>query len=281
LIALQKIIDLLFWPFERLAPGWGLAFATLLITVFALILYKYLTDQAGIKTAKEKIKAHFVEVWLYIDDPVLILKAQAGIFANGGKYLAYALVPLAVMFVPVTVFLINCEYRYHYRPFKQGETFLVKVRLNSGLQDWRNAIVLTSKNGIEPDAPSLQIQGTDEKGNDFKEIDYRLKVAGESDSFVRSIQILYKAENPVNYSYIFTSPGPLVRINPMESPRNWDNFWHPGYVGAHPDYIQKIEIAYPETDMDFFGWKTWWVWPMIILMFVFAFALKPVIKVEF
>jgi len=279
LLKLQRIIDLLFLPFDGVAPGFGLAFATLVVTAFALLVYKYMSNQAGIRVAKEKIKAHFVEVWLYIDDPVLILKAQAGIFGNGAKYLGFALAPLAVMIVPVMIFLVNCEYRYHYRPFHPGETFLLKIRVNPGLKDWRNGFVLNSKNGIEMDAPSLAIESRDERGRSFRELDYRLRVAA-GDSAVRTFEVLHKTGKPVNYSYIFTEAGPLNRMNTVESSGLWDKLWRPGYVGAHRDYIRKIEIAYPQTDMDFFGWKTWWVWPMVILMFAFAFALKPFFKVE-
>jgi hypothetical protein len=162
LISIQKIIDLLFVPFSKLPSILGLAFATLLVTACALIIYKYTSSQRGIKKAKEKIKAHFVEVWLFIDDPILILKAQAGIFSQGFKYLGFALIPLAVMFLPVLIFLINCEYRYHYRPFQSGEEFLLKFRLSEQVPEWRNVVSLELPSGLEVTAPPLRIQDKDE-----------------------------------------------------------------------------------------------------------------------
>lgn len=280
MLKVQKIIDLYFLPWARLPPVFGLAAATLLVTVLALLIYKYTSNQQGIKLAKEKIKAHFVEVWLYIDDPLLILKAQAGIFFNGAKYLGFALVPLAVMFFPVMVFLVNCEYRFHYRPFQPGESFLFKVRFNPVFQEWKNSLVLTSEDGIEIDAFPLHIQARDSNGKEFKEMDFRLKVSPEG-GHVRSVQLRLLSGKAVNYSYIFVEPGPLERLNPVESLDRWLQLFSPGYVGADPAYIEKIEIAYPRAELDFFGWKSWWVWPFILLMFVFAFALKPFLKVEF
>jgi len=280
LLKVQKIIDLLFLPWARAAPICGLALATLLVTVFALLIYKYTSNQAGIKMAKEKIKAHFVEVWLYIDDPLLILKAQAGIFWNGAKYLGFAMVPLAVMFFPVIIFLINCEYRFHYRPFKPGETFLFKVRFNPAFQEWKNSLVLNSDDGIEIDAPPLNIEARDSRGKEFRETDFRLKISPDG-SYVRALQIRLISGKAVNYTYIFVSPGPLARLNTVESLHTWPQLWHPGYVGADPNYIEKIEISYPRANLKVFGWETWWVWPFIILMFIFAFALKPFLKVEF
>ena len=277
MLYIQKLIDILFIPFARVHPAYTLAFATLLVTVLALLVYKFSSSQAGIKLAKEKIKAHFVEVWLYIDDPVLILKAQAGIFANGGKYLLYALVPLAIMFLPVMVFLINCEYRFHYRQFGEGEVFLFKAKVNNRVNDWINSVVLDLPPTMALDAPPLRIQGKDDQGNEFHEIDYRLKVlkAGIHEINIESgkdvTRILVLADNSSKF-----------RLTPHYGKIFSENFWRPGYtqsrLGAD---IDSVEVNYAKADLDFFGWKTWWVWPFIILMFAFAFALKPIIKVEF
>ncbi len=274
---IQKVVDLIFAPFASLAPVWGLAFATLLVTAFALVVYKYTSSQKGIKVAKEKIKAHFVEVWLYIDDPLLILKAQAGIFGNGGKYLAYALVPMAIMFLPVLVLLINMEFRYHYRPFEPGETFLLKVQLSSQVQDWMNAVKVELPQNLELAAPPLRIQDTDAKGREFREIDYQLKVIAKG-----SEPATITAGGVSQAIKIYADPSGNPRLSPVIGSGFASSFWRPAQLPLDPNRgLEKIEIAYPEADLNFFGWKTWWVWPMIILMFAFAFALKPIIKVEF
>jgi hypothetical protein len=267
----------MFVPFSRVDPAWALTFATLLVTALALVVYKYTSSQDGIRLAKEKIKAHFVEVWLYIDDPVLILKAQAGIFANGGKYLAYALVPLAVMFLPVMVFLINCEYRFHYRQFNQGEVFLIKARVNSQVSDWMNAVKPDLPDTLAMDAPPLRIEGRDDKGNEFREIDFRVKVLKNG-----FYEMNLGAGKDITRLMIMADNSAQFRLAPYIGKKFSENFWNPGYsqfpIGAG---IDRVEVSYPRSDLDFFGWKTWWVWPFIILMFVFAFALKPIIKVEF
>jgi len=274
LIEIHKIIDLMFAPFAKLAPVWGMAFATLVVTAFALVVYKYTSSQKGIKKAKEKIKAHFVEVWLYIDDPVLILKAQAGIFANGAKYLGYALVPLVIMFLPVLVILINMEHRYHYRAFEPGETFLLKVKISPQAPDWMNSVKLELPDGLEMDAPVLRIQEQDK----FRETDFRLKVNAKTREPVK----IKVADNPPVEVVVKTDSSENPRFSPIIANGFSSNFWHPSLITLNPQsQIEKIEINYPEADFNFLGWKTYWVLPMIILMFVFAFALKPIIKVEF
>jgi hypothetical protein len=278
LIVIQKIIDQLFLPFSRFSLLYGLAFATLLITAWALIIYKYCSNQKEIKKAKERIKAHFVEVWLFIDDPILILKAQAGIFSQGVRYLSYAVIPLAIMFLPVLIFLVNCEYRYHYRPFQPGEVFLLKMRLSEDVAPLENAINLELSSGLEFTALSLRLQDKDENGKEFREIDYRLKVKEKGD---HTAKLLVSGQEQIDLR-IFADALKNTRLNPVESVRFSSTFLHPGLGSLKPGSgIDKIEVQYPVAHIGFLGWKAYWIWPFLILMFIFAFALKPLIRVEF
>lgn len=274
---IQRLIDILFVPWQSVAPVYSLAFGTLLVTVFALIIYKYTSNQLSIRKAKDRIKAHFVEVWIYIDDPVLILKAQAGIFLNAAKYLGLALVPLAIMFLPVMVMLINFEHRYHYRQLYEGESVLLKVKIKSGSQPGLDAFKIELPPTLKLDAPPLRIAGKNSQGNDYREVDYRIKALK---SGVHDINLAV-GDSRVSV-YILADSGSPFRVNPVNAAGFAANFWHPSYSPLKPgSLIERIEIAYPETTIDFFGWKTYWLWPFLILMFVFAFALKPLIKVEF
>jgi hypothetical protein len=45
--------------------------------------------------------------------------------------------------------------------------------------------------------------------------------------------------------------------------------------------IERIELAYTEADVDFFGWRTHWLIAFLILTIVFAFALRGPLGVTF
>jgi hypothetical protein len=45
--------------------------------------------------------------------------------------------------------------------------------------------------------------------------------------------------------------------------------------------IEKIEFAYPEANVDFFGWQTHWLIAFVLLTIVFAFALRGPLGVTF
>ena len=80
--------DLLVWP--------------VLAGVVALLVYKKISDQAGIRRAKDRIMVHLLEVVLYRDDLVGVLKSTARALAYNVVYLAHNVLPLLVMFVPMT-----------------------------------------------------------------------------------------------------------------------------------------------------------------------------------
>ncbi len=277
---IQRMVDIFFLPFEKIHPLWGLSAATILVTVFALIIYKYSSNQAGIHDAKDKIKANFLEVWLYIDYPSLILRAQAGIFKSGGRYLLYAIVPLLIMILPVMLFLINMEFRYHYRPLKQGETALVKIRLPGRMDEWKDRVSLNLPEGLSMAGAPVRIHQRDpDTGKEFFECDWNIRVEQEGEYHIQ-IQAGRDTFSPK----ILAGEG-TPRLNPVTARgarASIAAFWHPPLERfKNPAGYVRIEIKYPNLDFPFLGWNTWWVWPFLIIMFIAAFAIRRPLRVEF
>jgi len=275
---MHKIIDFLFLPLQNLTPIWELAFATLVLTVFALLVYKFTSNQKGIKKAKEKIKAHFLEVFLFIDEPILILKAQAQIMANGLKYLGYALVPLIIMFLPVLLVLINMEHRYHPRPLQAEESFLLKIKLKEQFPGWQDAIFMQFSQELVLTSAPLRFLSQEQKGKIYPEIDYRFKVERKGKYEIK-LKVAGKESIKIK---VYAESDKRVRLAPIEGAGFGLNFWHPGTGLIKKDsLIQSIEITYPKQELNLLGWETYWGWQFLGLMIIFAIALKPVIRVEF
>ena len=45
--------------------------------------------------------------------------------------------------------------------------------------------------------------------------------------------------------------------------------------------IEKIELAYPDADVNLLGWQTHWLIAFVLLTIVFAFALRGPLGVTF
>src|SRR4030067_3637841 len=115
---LNKTFDFFFSPFRALNPLWGLCVISLLTGVLMLIIFRYTSNQEGIKKAKDKIKAYLFEIRLYKDDMGLMLQAQKNLLKYNFIYMKYSVIPMLVMMIPVVLVLIQLNFRFGYSPLK-------------------------------------------------------------------------------------------------------------------------------------------------------------------
>lgn len=279
IVYLQRAMDLVMVPLDRLGPAWSILVSSTVITALGLVVYKYTSNQEGIKTAKDRIKGHFFEVWLYIDDLGSIVRAQGGIFSNGGRYLGYALVPLLVMLLPVLVILVNLEYRYGIRPLQPGEEFILKVALQGSAESDLDQLRLDLPAGVHLLAGPVRIRERNPQTKERKvEADWRLR-ADQAGAAVLQLQLGNRA--PTAHTVLVAASG-RPRLNPVRSAELASALLDPPLEPLPAGSAFKaITVAYPEAEVSFFGWQSWWVWPFMAVMLIAAFALRGVIGVEF
>jgi hypothetical protein len=128
----SALFDVILAPF-----GHGLAWFDLLVWpvlagVIALVVYKYVSNQAGITRAKNGIQVHLLEIVLYRDDLVGVLTSTAKALLQNALYLGYNIVPMLVMFVPMTAVLVQLVANYAYSPVPADEPVLLEVQLAPG-----------------------------------------------------------------------------------------------------------------------------------------------------
>jgi len=129
--AISRVFDLLFAPFP--ARSWlGMIIVSALTGVVLLFVFRYTSNQRGIRAAKDRILSHLLEVVLYRDELRVVLRAQARLAKDNLRYLGHALVPLCFMMVPVLVLLIQIDLRYGHRPLGDGESTILAVKLRAG-----------------------------------------------------------------------------------------------------------------------------------------------------
>lgn len=107
-------------------PAWlQIGLTALPLTVVALLIYRLVSDQPGIVRTKELIKAYLLELWLYKDDPRVLLAAQGRVFWHSLVYLKHALLPVAVLLLPVGLLTAQIESRFAFRTPTADEPLLV------------------------------------------------------------------------------------------------------------------------------------------------------------
>ena len=126
---ITPIFDLLLRPLSGVSPVWGLLIVSAVVGVIMVLIFKYTSNQDGIKGAKDKMSAYLMEIRLFKDDMRLMFAAQGRILRTNLTYMRYAVTPMLFMIVPVVLIIAQLAVRYADRPLRPGESALVTLKL--------------------------------------------------------------------------------------------------------------------------------------------------------
>jgi uncharacterized membrane protein (DUF106 family) len=235
-----------------------------------LVIFRYTSNQRGIKEAKDKIKAHLLEIRLFKDDLGTVLSAQKRIFLYNLRYMKYALKPMLFMMVPVVIILVQLEGWFGYRPLKVGESAIVSVRVTDEEAEALSNISLDVDKGLTVETPPLRIP-------EEREVDWRIRAdeLGEH-------SLVFNVSGHTFQKRVIVSDGRLTPASPrVVASSVWDTFLNPGQesITKNP-FVERIEVDYPSRSIEILGWKTHWLIVFFVLSIVFGFAFKGLFKVE-
>jgi hypothetical protein len=111
-------LDLLLWP--------------VLAGIGALLVYKRVSNQAGIRNAQRGIQVHLLEVVLYRDQLGGVLLSTAKALWCNALYVGHNILPMAVMILPMTALLVQLVAHYAYAPLPVGSSPLLEVQMAHG-----------------------------------------------------------------------------------------------------------------------------------------------------
>ncbi|MBK7642387.1 MAG: hypothetical protein IPJ19_04975 [Planctomycetes bacterium] len=118
--ALNGIVNAIFDFVCRLAASVGSLTLLILLSgvfgVLALVAFKHLSFQKRIKAAKDKIKAHMIEIRLYQDDLAIVGRAIGKVFWHNARYLGLNIVPILPLALPFTIVAAQLVTRFGFEP---------------------------------------------------------------------------------------------------------------------------------------------------------------------
>ncbi len=264
------LVGLVLFPFRPLGPWPAMIAVSLLTGLLMLFIFKKTSNQAGIRRAKDRIKAHLLEIRLYRADFGQTMRSQGKMLLANGRYVAHALKPMLVMFIPILLLLLQLDSWFGARALRPGETAMVKVKLDKSVNPMATEVGLEAPAGAVIETPPLRIE-------EENEVDWRIKAGSEGRS---AFKITVAGET---WTKALAVGGRAVsRIVPSRVRRHGlDELSHPGEpVLAKTAPVAAIEISYPPARMNLFGWRMHWLVAFFILSIVFGFGLKGVFKVE-
>src|SRR5689334_24491944 len=99
------------------SPGWLSATVIAAVTgVLLLAVFKYTSNQRAIKRVRDDINANLLALKLFKESAAVALQAQGRLLVGAARLFVLALVPMAVMAVPVTLALGQLSLWYQQRP---------------------------------------------------------------------------------------------------------------------------------------------------------------------
>ena len=114
--AVGSIMDVVLTPFELLGPELSLILVSGVFGILALLIFKQVSWQAGIKATKDKIKGHMIAIRLYQDDLVVVGTSVLKVMGRNLQYLLLNFGPILPILVPFVLVMSQLVVRYGFDP---------------------------------------------------------------------------------------------------------------------------------------------------------------------
>jgi hypothetical protein len=264
-----EFFNLILKPFENGHAHAGLVFVSLITGAVMLFLFKLTSNQEAMKEVKTKISAYFLEMRLYKEDISAVMGAQRRILRANMGYMKLALIPAAVMIVPVILIMVQLNLRYAQTGLNPGDTAMIKVKLEEGVDVVREGIQLTAGNGLEKASPAVRIPS-------LNETDWNIKLTS---SGVHDFSL---AAGSDDMAFPVYGTGRLVPIyRTFKKSSFLETILNPG-APRIPDKmpIESVEINYPEMSFDWGFINLSWLWSFLIISMAFGVILKYLLGVQ-
>lgn len=260
--------DILLAPLARL-PGWMSAtIAGMATGVLMLVVFKYTSNQAAVRRARNSIKSNLLALSLFKDSVWISLRAQGRILLAAGRLLTLSIVPVLVMFLPMCLLLGQLAALYQARPLRTGEDTVVTVHLaekpDGSIRDVKLEETAAIRTLVGPvrvpkdNRVCWSIQAT-EPGL------HALTFEVDGDSYEKELQVgdgfaptsLKRPPQALSDLLLYPREAPF----PADSP------------------VKEIEVVYPERASLVAGSDSWIVYWFVISL-ITAFVVRPVLKVN-
>ncbi|NLH48344.1 MAG: hypothetical protein GX444_07045 [Myxococcales bacterium] len=103
-------------------PNVGLFLFSVVTAALALLVWKYTSNQKAITRAKDRIKANFFAMVLFMDSLGVLLGSIAKTFGWIFIYLGRQIIPLTIMMVPILPMLVQIDSLYSFSPLVADPT---------------------------------------------------------------------------------------------------------------------------------------------------------------
>ncbi|MBS0263348.1 MAG: hypothetical protein JSS02_15505 [Planctomycetes bacterium] len=254
--------DALLAPLAYL-PGWlSISLIAVVTGLVMLLIYKYTSHQQKILQVRRQIQAELLTLTLFRESLSVTWRAQVRLVVCAVRLFSLSLVPMAIMSVPVMLFLGQLSAWFAARPIAVGEESVVVMTLHENQASAATRPQLRESPGIETVVGPVRIRSQHQ---------WVWRIRGTASGLQQLVfdvgQERLEKELAIGGGFLQTSPirpawtWTNVLLYPRERP----------FSGDSP--VQSIEIEYPPRLSWNCGSGTW-LWSWMIGSMVTALACR-------
>ncbi len=250
-------------------PGWLSATLVAVATgVGMLVVFKYTSNQRAIKRTRRGIRSNLLAIKLFKDSVAVGLRSQAGVLAGAARLLLLALVPMAVMLVPMTLLLGQLALWYQARPLRVGEDAVVTLALGGNDESPWPAVELQPADAWEPEVGPVRVLSK-------REVCWSVRAVQAGQHRLR-----FQINGQTVEKELAVGDG-FMRVSTKRPPWDWSEaLLHPRERPFAPNSpVRAIEIAYPGRP----SWTSgtdYWVAYWFAVSLAAGFCFRRVLKVN-
>jgi hypothetical protein len=230
--------------FAGLHPFWSLIPISVLSGCAFLWVFGRVSNQERIRDTKRRLAARLYELRLFADEPKLIWQAQAGLLRDNLSYLAFMLLPAAVVTLPMVLLLSQLDAFYGYSPLHPREAADVTVQLKEGRALSGSAPALEASEGFVVETPPVRVL-------ENQQLSWRVRPLRAS-----SGTLLVKLDGASVEKSILagTAPRYLSKRRVSSFP---DLIRHPAEPAVETPAVAWIEVGYRPAEIAGLHWLVW------------------------
>jgi len=149
----SAVFDALLTPFELLGNGTAIVLVSGIFGILALLLFKQISWQAGIKATKDRIKGHMIAIRIYQDDLGIVFASVIKIVLRNFQYLALNFGPILPIFAPFVLVASQLVVRYAFAPLPVVDV----AKAEAMLPGRGRSLEVKMKHGHESEAMDLTV----------------------------------------------------------------------------------------------------------------------------
>jgi len=240
--------------FSMAPPLLGLTVLSAVVGVAMLWGFGKTSNQQRMKQVKRRMQAGLLELRVFVDEPVISLRAQKSLLAANLNYLVLALRPALWMAVPVGLLLIHLASFYDRSPLPLSAPAMVTLRMSGDLAESAAPPELVVPANVQILGPPVRVTA-------LREVSWRIvPLSPMSDK----LQFRFNGRS----AWISIEAGGRQRYVPGTKMASvWGSVFSPSNGRIPGDFAEWAEIRYPAARLQLFGFRVnWLVWFLAVSM---------------